>query len=245
MRTSLIASFAIAALVTASGCAHLGLGQPPLETDLINDGTAQSQQALVNEYRVEFKEGWISRPGGDPKKNNVDELKARASSDEAASYLTSSERAGKKMQSAAIGFDRVVSSAAFHDALVLTLAVAGATFAAVVAIPTVVNNATGASSASWDFMGSLGFVGWSMLGGAVGGCLASIPFSLLNSLLVQPLAAALAAPDYQKAATAFNRDLDDKVRQAARPPATAAPASAPATTGSPAAPASESQPAGY
>jgi hypothetical protein len=247
MKTRLLTNAALgAALLSAVGCAHTGLGQPPLETDLANDGTAQSQQALVKEYRVEFKSGMINRPGGDPHKVGVDQLTAKASSAEASAYLDSSERAAKKTQSAAIGFDRVVSSTEFGNALMLTIAVAGAVFGAVVAVPGIVNAATGPSKNSWDFTASLGTLGWSMLGGAFGGCLASIPFTLLNAWLVVPLADAVAAPDYQKATSAFNKDLDERVRKAARPAAASQPAGSepPAEPAPPTAPAPASAPAG-
>jgi len=234
--------------IAATGCAHYGIGTPPLETDLVNDGTPQAQRAMVDEYRIESKNGWINRPGGDPKKYNVDELKAKVASDEATEYLESSERAAKKAQTAAIGFDRTVNSSTFQNAIVLTIVIAGAIGGAVVAIPAVVSAATGPDRTNWDMMNSFGNVGWSMFGGGVGGCLASIPFSLLNFWLIVPLADAMAAADYKKAATAFNKDLEEKVRAAARPTAPAAgsaPALTPASELPGSAPASESAPAAY
>jgi hypothetical protein len=239
---TLVAGFAVLTLCSMLGaCAHTGLGQAPMDTDLVNDGSPAAQQQLVNDYRVAYADLQLTRPEADPAKFGFDTLQARATSDQAHTYLASSEPAAQKLQTPGVAVARFVASETFDYSVMAGFAALGAAAAAASYMPALVRD-----SNSGNVTMNIGTLGWSMLGGALFGWIVSWPFLVLGNALVVPSAEGIAAPDYQAAVIAYNKDLEMRVKTLVRPSreeasATSAPRpSTDATTQAPTSAAAES-----
>lgn len=194
------------------GCATLG--SPPLDEDLITDGSPEAKAALTREYRVTYEDGSIRRPGAnDPGASPS----SQAFTDEAYNYLSTSPPSRDALDSSLfVRLDRATRTGVLPALLVLSIPVvvaAGTAGAAVYGYQAVQSSSVAPRSPSDPMVsaalfGSLGAV--AALGGATA-CWA------LTSGVLYVLAPFLASGAYRDATAAFNDDLKARIDRLADP----------------------------
>jgi hypothetical protein len=213
MRITSIArvSVALLSLSLAFGCATLG--SPPLDEDLITDGSPEAKAALLREYRVAYEDGSIRRPGANDPGTSPS---SQAFTDEAYNYLSTSAPARDAIDgSLFVRLDRATRTGVLPALLVLSIPVvviAGTSGAAVYGYqaaqsslsPRQPNEVLGSAA----LYGSLGAL--ATLGGATA-CWA------LTSGVLYVLAPFLASGAYRDATAAFNDDLKGRIDRLADP----------------------------
>ena len=211
----------VASLVVASvtGCATLG--SPPLDEDLITDGSPEAKAALLREYRVVYEDGSIRRPGAaDPGAAPS----SQAFTDEAYNYLSTSEPAREELDgSLFVRVDRATRTGVLPALLALTIPIvvtAGASTAAIYGYQSVTSTGdplrpqTSTAVGTAALYGSLG--GLAVLGGAT-------IFWALSSGVFYVLAPFLASGAYRDSTAAFNDELESRITRLADPNATKKP----------------------
>jgi len=223
--TSTLVAVSLAALL-GSACATTGLGSPPLDQDLVNDGSPEAQAQLLRHYRVVYEEGEIARPEADAEALGLDQVRAEATTDEAHNYLEGSRSAGRALETIPVSLARFTSSSTMYYGLALGFALAGAGVALAIGLPPMISDSMngGASPSGLSWLG----LSWDVAAGAFTGWVVSWPFMLLNSILVVPFFSGLAAPDYKESVRNFNQDLERKVKKGFQPPGEAQPPETPA-----------------
>jgi hypothetical protein len=215
MPTSFLAR-ALAPLVFVSlslGCATLG--SPPLDEDLITDGSPEAKAALLREYRVAYEDGSIRRPGASEPGSSPS---SQAFTDEAYNYLSTSAPARESIDgSLFVRLDRATRTGVLPALLVLSIPVvvgAGAAGGAVYGYQSMQNPIASPSQQQSIAMGNAFLFG--SLGGvaALGGATACWA---LTSGVLYILAPFLASGAYRDATSAFNDDLKVRIDRLADP----------------------------
>jgi len=214
INTLTVAALTTIALASATGCAHSGLGQPPLATDLRNDGSAAAQRASLDQYRVEYQDGWIARPAAGGDFGECAMSRSRASSRDAFTYLTSSEEAEEALDTPAVGFARVAGSDTLNKVLFVGGTALGAGIGAAAVVPMTADHFNGDRRSAASDMGALNLAGWTIVGSAALGALSAIPVVILKDAIVVPMAEEAAEDDYRLAVSEFNNDLEQRVQTA-------------------------------
>lgn len=216
---------ALAALVAiaSTGCVTTGLGRPPADLDLTNDGSPAAKAQLLDTYTLAYRDRTILRPGADPAAVGVDEVSAFAASDEAFSYIGSSEAAGAELETGAVAADRFVTDGSLNMLLYAASATLGASIAVAASAPSVV--------ASFEERGpnpgALMTVAMAAGFGAFTGLIAAGPISVVASWTVSPLVQLAAEGDYRRAVRTYNRELAERIERGAPEAPVTAPEVAP------------------
>lgn len=209
--SSLNTALLLLAAVATSGCAISALGRGPGEIDLQNNGSDDAQNELLRKYEVVYDRGTLRRPGADPvevgKEINVDNLadvSARAWSDDAFNYLSTSDAAGEVLEDPSIGFDQFAHSGTGEIVIIGTGIGAGIVAGGITwFIPTTVADGI---SADEQIQLSYAVTGGFSAGAALGFLVAAA-----YTYIVPAVSTPFATPLYRKAARAFNEDLEDRI----------------------------------
>lgn len=215
---------AVALAVSLSmGCVTTGLGRPPADVDLANDGSPYAKAELLDTYSLAYREQTILRPGADPAALGVDEVSARAASDEAIHYIGSSEAAGAELETAGVAAHRFVENGNLHMLVYAGSAALGLGIAVAASTPSVIASLQDPGSNQDALYGAA----ISAVVGAIIGMIAAAPLSVVANWTVTPLAQAAADGDYRRAVRTYNRELTERIERAGPGAPAAAPQVAP------------------
>lgn len=226
------ALIAVVTVVALSGCVTSGLGRPPTNADLRNDGSPADQQALLDEYTLAYRDGLIVRPGASPEEVGVSFVQAPAYGEEAQEYLSTSSAAALELEGGSVAFDRFVRGGAGQTALTTSAVLLGATLGMASTIPGIVAAMEAGDPSRISLFGVTTAIGV----GALSGVFASVPLSLVYYLALWPLAQVAAEGDYRRAVRAYNQELEVRIEAAAEgqgPVGSGAPSPAPSTPPAP------------
>lgn len=195
----------------ALGCATLGA--PPLDEDLVTDGSPEAKGELLRAYRVVYEDGSFRRPGdGDP--GNTPS--SQAFTDESYNYLSSSAPARDVLDGAlTVRLDRATRTGVLPAILSLGVPVMIVGGAAGFAYLGLVANATDPRNVLVDNQVAT-TTAWAA-GGAVVGCAGGLLLLALTSSVLATTSPFIASGAYRDAANAFNDDLAARIDRAVDP----------------------------
>jgi hypothetical protein len=187
-------------------CVHTGLGEPPLDTDLQNDGSTEAQKALLDEYRLSYQSrdgNWIARPGADPAAVGVDEVKGQPWEDDTIAYLESDEATEESLSATSVAFSRFIGNGTLDNLIVFGFATGGAVWGGMAAYDQL---------APVNSLAETNIIAWSVLGGAVTGFIISWPVLFMEHLFLEPFMHQVASSNYRAAVRAYNQSLEGRIK---------------------------------